>query len=130
MRPHRPHPSLVVSSGNGQYTSAALYAQSHTVPSGDSVALTSTAAPTVEDTDASRRPAQIVQCLGGCNHTPYATNTREALYALCKVAPLQPKRGACVPSMVTNVAAIWAVRQQHRPMVQASAIIMVEDTDV
>ena len=94
------------------------------------MALADAAVPTAEDIDASRRPAQIVQCLGGCNHTPYATNTREALYALCKVAPLQPKRGACVPSMVTNVAAIRAVRQQHRPMVQASAIIMGEDTAV
>ena len=88
------------------------------------------AAPTEEDTDASRRPAQIVQCLGGYNHTPSATNTREALHARCKVAPPQPKRGACVASMVTDVAAIRAVRQQHKPMVQASAIIMVEDTDV
>jgi hypothetical protein len=32
--------------------------------------------------------------------------------------------------MVTNVAAIRAVQQQHRPMVQAFAIIMVVDTDV
>ena len=94
------------------------------------MALADAAAPTEGDTGASRQPAQIVQCLGGYNHTHSALNTREALHALCKVAPLQPKRGACVAGMVTNVAAIRAVRQQHRPMVQASAIIMVEDTDV
>ena len=94
------------------------------------MALADAAAPTEEDTDASRRPAQIVQCLGGYNHTPSATNTRETLHALCKVAPPQPKREACVAGMVTNVAAIQAVQQQHRPMVQAFAIIMVVVTDV
>ena len=94
------------------------------------MALADAAAPTEGDTDASRRPAQIVQCLGGYNHTPSATNTREALHALWKVAPRQPNQGACVAGMVTNAAAIRAARQQRRPMAQASAIVMVEDTDV
>ena len=94
------------------------------------MALADAAAPTEGDTGASRRPAQIVQCLGGYNHTPSATNTMEALHARCKVAPPQPKREACVASMVTDVAAIRAARQQHRPMVQTSVLIMVADTDV
>jgi hypothetical protein len=94
------------------------------------VALADAAAPTEGDISASRRPAQIVQCLGGYNHTPPATNTMEALHARCKVAPPQPKREACVASMVTAVAAVRTVLQQYRPMVQASVIIMVVDTDV
>ena len=94
------------------------------------MALADAAAPTEVGTGASRQPAQIVQCLGGYNHTPSATDTMEALHVRCKVAPPQPKREACVASMVTNVAAIRAVRQQHRPMAQASVIIMVVDTDV
>ena len=49
---------------------------------------------------------------GGYNYTPSATDTMEALHARCKVAPPQPKREACVASMVTNVAAIRAVQQQ------------------
>ena len=94
------------------------------------MALADAAAPTEGDAGASRRPAQIVQCLGGYNYTPSATNTRESLHARCKVAPPQPKQEAGVAGMVTNVAAIRAVRQQHGPMVQVSAIITVEDTDV
>jgi hypothetical protein len=35
-----------------------------------------------------------------------------------------------VPGMATNVAAVQAVRQQHKPMVQASAIVMGGDIAV
>ena len=94
------------------------------------MALADAAVPTEVGTGANRRPARILQCLGGYDRTPSAIDTTEALHVRCKVAPPQPKREACVASMVTNVAVIRAVRQQHRPMVQASVIVMVVDTDV
>ena len=88
------------------------------------MALADAAAPTGVGTGASRRPARLVQCLGGYDLTPSAIDTMEALHVRYKGAPPQPKREACVESMVTNVAVIRAVRQRHRPMV------MVVDTDV
>ena len=54
----------------------------------------------------------------------------QALHALCKDAPLQPRREACVPSTAANVAAVQAAPQQHSGMVQASATVMEGDTAV
>ena len=54
----------------------------------------------------------------------------QALYALCKDVPLQPKQEACVPSTASSVAAVQAARRQHSGMVQASATVMEGDTAV
>ena len=94
------------------------------------MALADAAALTEVDIGASRWTARIVQCLEGHDLTPSAIDTVEALHVQYQGAPPQPKLEACVASMVTNGAVIQAVRQRHRPMVQASVIVMVEATDV